>query len=325
MPVGFPPSSGGGGGASPGGSTSEVQYNAGSGNFGGISGATTDGTNLTFGNWVGWSAISAPAAPSSGVREYAVSWAGTVFNAARRAGLPEQITPPALLNHRIVEVRPISATTISTIGCGAATLGTASTPTLASTNFYTQSSKFLFTTTATANTSCGWRAAALNLWRGNASGLGGFFVAMRVGVETIVSDGAFGAGLSSATGALPAGGPSNTLTDFIGIEKQAADTNWFFARRTGSGTAVRVDLGTAVAASQMLEVFLASDSNGSEIRCRVDVFDTGGVRTTLLDTAYSSDIPANTTFLGMRNEMRTGAGTTAVSVATCYGWAIGGA
>lgn len=42
-------SGGGGGGGTPGGNDTEVQYNAG-GSFGGITGATSDGTNLTFAN-----------------------------------------------------------------------------------------------------------------------------------------------------------------------------------------------------------------------------------------------------------------------------------
>lgn len=43
-----PPGGGGGGTGTPGGATFSVQYNAGAGNFGGITNATTDGTTLTL-------------------------------------------------------------------------------------------------------------------------------------------------------------------------------------------------------------------------------------------------------------------------------------
>jgi hypothetical protein len=42
------PIGGGGGGGTPGGSTTQVQYNAGAGNFGGVSGVTSNGTTLSF-------------------------------------------------------------------------------------------------------------------------------------------------------------------------------------------------------------------------------------------------------------------------------------
>lgn len=316
----------GGGGGSPGGSSGQVQWNN-AGAFAGSAGLTMDASNVTLAAYANLTAVSAPAAPSSGTtRAYGVAWAGTPFIGETKPGLPPMLSAPFTHGLRMLEIRPQSGTTISAIGVGTSNSGTVSHPQPASTNYYTQTSRIQVASAATANTTAGWRGAVPVLWRGNASGFGGFHFSIRAGVESFVSDGRLGFGLSSSTAALGAGDPSANLADWVGVEKGTADTNWFFSRRTGSGTASRVDLGTAVAASQLLEMHIACDANGSELRVLVDIFNnTTGARTTLLNTTYSTDIPANTTFLAPRYEGRTGAAATAQSMVTAYAWAVGGA
>lgn len=315
----------GGGSGSPGGSSGQAQWNN-AGSFGGSAGLTMDASNVTLAAFANVTAVTAPAAPSSGTRVYGVAWAGTPWLGETKPGLPAMLLAPTHHAVRMFEVRPQSGTAISVIGVGTSNGGTVSHPTMASTNYYTATHRFQIATAAAANATGGWRGATLPLWRGNAAGFGGFHFTIRAGVESLVSDGRFGIGLSSSTAALGAGDPSANLADWVGIEKGTADTNWWFARRTGTGTAVRLDLGTAVAASQLLEVHIACDANGSDLRVLVDVFNnTTGARTTLLSATYSTDIPANTTFLGPRYEGRTGAAATAISMVTAYAFAIGGA
>lgn len=57
---------GGGGGGSPGGSTTQIQFNS-AGSFGGVTGATTDGTNITLGKLIVTQPVSTSGNPNIGV------------------------------------------------------------------------------------------------------------------------------------------------------------------------------------------------------------------------------------------------------------------
>jgi hypothetical protein len=242
---------------------------------------------------------------------------GVLMYARSRAGrmLPEFLSPagvdnplqPALFGNRVMVVSPGSGTGVTAFGITPTTAATLSHPTPAITTLAESLYRTRFQTSTTAGNAAGVRSAVNMMWRGNAAGRGGFFCHFRVatGSVSLVGGQKF-AGLTSSTGAL-AGEPSSSLNDAIGLCKDSADTNWFFTRRTGTGAAVKVDLGIAVANNVVLDIVLYSRPNGSDIGVRIVRHNFDGTITVLLDTTYNTSIPAAATLLGFALQVRNGA------------------
>ena len=171
-----------------------------------------------------------------------------------------------------------------------------------------------FQTSTTAGNASGVRDAVNTHWRGNAAGRGGFMCHFRICTGSIALAGAqVMVGLASGTAAL-AGEPSSSVNDFMGICKDAADTNLFFSRRAGAGAASKVDLTIAYAANAVLDLWLFSRPNGSDIGVRVARQNFDGTITVLLDTTYNTSIPANTQLLGRHCQARNGTTAAAANV-----------
>jgi hypothetical protein len=150
------------------------------------------------------------------------------------------------------------------------------------------------------------RDAVNTVWRGNSAGRGGFFAHFRFCSGSIsLAGGQKFVGLASATGAL-AGEPS-AQADVLGVGKDIADTQWQFMRRAGTGTVQKVSLGVTVANNQTFDLLLYTPPNGAAIFVRVAQVNFDGTSTVLLDTSYTTDIPANTTLLGRHCQVRNGA------------------
>lgn len=151
------------------------------------------------------------------------------------------------------------------------------------------------------------------MWRGNSAGRGGFHTHFRFTTSGVaLAGGQIIVGLSSSTGAI-AGEPS-ALTDVVGIVKDIADTNLFFARRTGAGTVQKVNLGVAYAVNQTFDLDIFCRPNWDRIGVRVTQHDFAGGVTVLLDTEYTTDLPANTTLLGRHLQVRNGSTASAASL-----------
>jgi hypothetical protein len=104
-----------------------------------------------------------------------------------------------------------------------------------------------------------------------------------------------------------AGDPS-ALVNMCGIGYDAADPNtgnWQFMRNDGTGVATKVDLGADAArgTTQGWDLIMAMAPNDAELFVRIINLNTGAV---VLDTSYTTDIPAANVALAFKAEVRNG-------------------
>lgn len=225
----------------------------------------------------------------------------------------EVVLQPVIAFRKLHRWFPATTTTLGSEGMTPTTAVTLSHVAPATTNIGTIGYGTTVSTSTTAGTASGARDAVVHVWGGISAGRGGFDFKARIGSGAIALAGAqVVVGLASTVAAL-AGEPS-ALTDVVGLTKDAADTNWQFSRRTGSGTVVKTDLGLAYATNQVLDVQIYQAPNGSAIFVRILSHAFDGTFTTLLDTSYSTSIPANTTLLGRNVQVRNGTTAAAASV-----------
>lgn len=212
---------------------------------------------------------------------------------------------PAFFNNRVMIFAPNTTTTVTALGISATTAATLSHPALATTSLAASLYRTRCQTSTTAGNAAGIRHSVATMLRGNSTALGGFYFHARVctGALTLTGCQQF-VGLSSSVAAL-AGEPS-ALADAVGLVKDAADARYFFVRRTGTGTAQKVDLNTSWGANLVLDVIIFSAPNGTGLGCVVRQFDNAGVATTLLDTTYTDNLPAVGTLLAGRFDVRNG-------------------
>jgi hypothetical protein len=295
---------GGGGGGTPGGATGEVQFNNG-GAFAGAADVEIEGGQLRL------PAIATPATPAAGgLKLYGVSRAGRVLPAIIGPAGIDTALQVALHGNSVFMVAPASGTTAPTAWGG--TLTTAATmsvqQTIASANPWLATWRKRFQTSTTAGNATGMRTAYAQWFRGNAAGFGGFWFRAQLGMNINLAGGQKFVGLCASTGAL-AGDPS-ALVNMIGMGYDAADANtgnWFLMRNDGTGAATKVDLGTNAARNTThgydLIIFCPPGA-ATEIFVRIVNIHTG---TTVLDTSYTTELPAVNVGMAFKAEVRNGA------------------
>lgn len=247
-----------------------------------------------------------PSVPSSGFANmYARARAGRTLMTIMSPSGVDNVLQPQLWGNRVSIWSPGSGTALNSFGGTPTTAATLSHPTPASTTLAESLHRTRFATSTTAGNASGARDALNTVWRGNAVNRGGFFLHFRFCSGSIsLASGQKVIGLSSSTVAL-AGEPS-ALADVLAMGKDTADTNWQFMRRTGTGTVVKDNLGVAVANNQTFDMWLYSAPNDSAIFVRITQHDFAGGETVLLDTSYTTSIPAATTFMGRHFQVRNG-------------------
>lgn len=170
-------------------------------------------------------------------------------------------------------------------------------PVLSTTNVLAQTRRSTISTTTTANTLAFIRANQTEVWRGNAAGLGGFFVIIRFGLSGTLQSGlrAF-AGLNDV-----AANPTNVnpLTTNnpggVGVAIAANTGNWSIVHNiTGTARTV-IDLGVSFAADNIspLELVLFCAPNTPTISWRMVNLRTNSQSSGVIST----NIPTSTTFL----------------------------
>ncbi|HUO50790.1 MAG TPA: hypothetical protein VMU25_04480 [Candidatus Paceibacterota bacterium] len=217
---------------------------------------------------------------------------------------PSGVDTPIQANlgfNRVAILMPAGGTTCSTAVGGFGTTfvtnsGTCANPAPATTNFKSATVRTTFSTGTTAGTVAYSRPGRLQVWRGNAAGLGGFFFTIRFGLNTLASGNRAFVGLTDT-----AGNPTNvdpttsTTPGKIGMAINTTTGNWQFVTNI-TGTAPTVtDLGTSfpVNTTDLFELILFSQQNGSAINYRITDLSTGAQT----NGSVSANIPSNTTFL----------------------------
>jgi hypothetical protein len=303
-------------GIAPAGSASSVQFNAGGGSLGAAANVLVTGGNLQL------SDTTLPSStPSSGLVIYARSRANKRYlNTIGPAGLDTPLQPGLFANRIYLWTAPISGTTPSVTGWiawTAITGGTVANNAPASTNLLLSVPSITYPTTATANSVAGTRVATAHVWRGNAVGLGGFFLAYRFGLagtltapKLFVGLGNAAAPPSMATGVEPT---SATNTIFFGAASTNANLNACINGATGSATCT--DLGASFpvrTANAFYEARIFAAPSSTAIYYNVQRLDVAAE----VDGAFSfaGTVPSSTTFMAPVFEIGNGATAAAASI-----------
>lgn len=293
----------GGGGSSPGGGSGDIQYNN-AGSFAGAANVEINGGNLQL------MGTTTPAAPASGnLLVYAQSKAARV--------LPHIIGPSGIDTSLQVSLHanavflcsPSNGSSAPNVMGGALTTASSigHVQTLASANRWQATRRTRFQTSTAAGNASGMRTPYTQWFFGNASGFGGFFFRAQLGMNINLDGGQKFLGLCNST-ALLAGEPS-ALTNMCGMGYDSTDAstgNWFFMRNDGTGTATKVDLGASAARNTThgYDLIMFAAPNSQTLNVLIINLDTN---TTILNTNYTTDLPAVNTGLAMKADVRNGA------------------
>lgn len=254
-------------------------------------------------------AAAPPAPATGGLNLYAESRAGRPWAMMRgpahlSAALQAQLGGPF-----VFWLEPTSGTSAPTVFGG--TLTTAATLsfqfTAGSTNKWTSTPRKRFQTSTTAGNTSGMRTSYTQWFSGSAAGYGGFFFRAQLGMNINLNGGQKFVGLCASTAAL--GGEPSALVNMCGMGYDSTDAstgNWFFMRNDGTGTATKVDLGTNAARNTTdgYDLMMYMAPGGSELFVRIVNINSGVV---VLDTSYTTDLPAANTGLAFKAEVRNGA------------------
>lgn len=196
-------------------------------------------------------------------------------------------------------ILPASSTAFSAIGTATFTaVGTVSHPAIAAGSLRASTRRAIITSAATANSASELRVAATRCWRGDAAGLGGFFLAIRFGCSSAVAGQRLIVGLTSSTSATATTQSPSSLTSCVFVGNDAGDANLQIMHNDASGTCTKVDLGAnfpvpSSANNAMYELILFAAPNGSTIGWRVQRLDVAQINAGTIST----DLPPSTTFL----------------------------
>lgn len=295
------------GSGSPGGATNEVQYNN-AGAFAGAANVEIEGGNLSLAP-----VSSEPSNPASNLIIYPSSIAGRILPKWLSAGEPDNIFQASIHFNNLSSIGPGGGTTISVANCTVTSVGTISHPVPGSGSLKNQTKRFLNTSAGTAGALASTRVAVLECWRGNAAELGGFFVPIRFGLQTLVAGNRGFFGLVSTISAPTNIDPlADTTLTKLGIGFNTNSGNLFLIHGPNGSAPNTVDLGTnfPVNATDFFEAIFFCNPNASSIGYRLRNLTTGAAATT---GTITTSLPAATTFLGRVAWMTNNATASAVA------------
>ena len=245
-----------------------------------------------------------PTAPgANNLRIYARDIAGKIL--PKFVGPSGVDTPfqPHLGFNRVAWSSPNNGTNCST---SASTFGTTLTgsanacahPNLAATNQLTSVRRMTYTTLGTSGSMAYQRQAALQVWRGNATGLGGFFYTIRFGVSASTAANRIFVGLSDTIANPTNVDPLASSTyGKLGMAVNVNTGNWKFINNITGTAPTTVDLGASFpmnSTSALYELVLFSAPNGSSVGYRVTNTSTGAQTS---GSVSGANIPSSTTFM----------------------------
>ena len=247
--------------------------------------------------WIGPSGVDLIIQPHIGTNGIRGIFTGT---GATVGVFPSNVANPAIVSFGMT----ISTGLVSTGGTFAQGV-------LASTNLRTQTKRTTMTTGATSGAGVYIKGDQTECWRGNAAGLGGFFMIARWGMLTLAPTTRVFIGLRDVVTA-----PTNidyrtsTTPGKIGMAISANTGNWGLCHNVSGGAVTVIDLGGSFPASgtDLYELVLFSAPNSASVGYRVMNLTTGATTSGTI----SSGLPANTTFLSPLVHINNNAATTTV-------------
>jgi len=279
-----------------------------------IGGGFDIGVDIASGGLQMAAVVSEPSAPAAGnMKVYAKDIAGRMI--LKTVGPSGLDTPyqPGLFANNIAMILPSTGATISTWGMPNTTVGTATTPTIANTNFKSAMRRVLVTSAGTANSASELRSAQMLVWRGNGAGLGGFFYAARFSVNSTTSNQRLFSGLINSTAATSTTAAPSAIINMIGVGWDSAVGNLQMMSNDGTGTATKVDLGASFptnTTTAVYELIMYAAPNGSSVGYRVVRLDTGATTSGTI----SADLPASGLMLSHHQYMNNGGTAAAVAL-----------
>jgi len=243
-----------------------------------------------------FTAISEPAAPAATkIKLFAKTVATRVMLAVKSPAGVVYPLQPGLFSQVIAMWQTQTGTTLGLFGMGSTNAGTLSHPALANTNLLTALRRVRFASSSTAGSFAGARGVERMVWRGNAAGLGGFYLGVRFAMTTNLANARAFVGLYASTSALTNADPSGLL-DIVGMSLDSADSNWQVITNDNVSTATKTDLGASFVKSTttVYELRIYCAPNGSDIFWQVDNVSTGA---TSSGTFLNTNLPQNTVFL----------------------------
>lgn len=215
--------------------------------------------------------------------------------------------------NRIATWAPSTSTTINTNGMPRTAVGTAATPTLATTNLSTSMRRWRMTSAATAGAAAEERSAGWVCWRGNAEGLGGFTYVNRLSLVTLQATGMGFFGLIGSVAALSTTLTLSAVVNALGIGfERGTHANWQIVHNDGTGAPTLIDLGASfpvASTTNVLTLYIAAAPNDSAVGIRVVEEVSGAVA----EATITTDMPAATQLLSPRNYLNNGSTAAAVA------------
>lgn len=310
----------------PGGAGGAVQYNNG--------GAFAGSTNLSI---VGADILSharedehliipTPGVASSG---YGASFMAESANRAlwgiRGSEGPATLCQPSIFGRRISQFYAGSSSTMQSLGhWSASAQGTGARLSFdtTSTTRFRNSVRLRYLSAAAINSAAGVLSGQTVAWRGNSSGLGGFFLWMRFGWEAApASDCRVFVGLSATgtTQTVTTNISGVTLVNAIGIGKNSNETNYQLILKDAAGAYASTDLGVAPAINDLIDLYLWAPPNSAYVNARV--FDVNSGSDLYASAAIGAGLPADNALFYSHCLASTGpTSTTAIQFCPIYGY-----
>ncbi|SDG13764.1 DUF2793 domain-containing protein [Rhodobacter capsulatus] len=257
-------------------------------------------------------AVSSPP-PAGKLALYARDRAGMGWlDVERPSGRHFPLQPHFGVN-RIATWAPSTSATIHTNGMPRTAVGTAATPTLATTNLSTSMRRWRMTSAATAGAAAEERSAGWVCWRGNAEGLGGFTYVNRLSLVTLQATGMGFFGLIGSVAALSTTLTLSAVVNALGIGfERGTHANWQIVHNDGAGAPTLIDLGAGfpvASTTNVLTLYIAAAPNDSAVGIRVVEEVSGAVA----EATITTDMPAAAQLLSPRNYLNNGSTAAAVA------------
>jgi len=191
----------------------------------------------------------------------------------------------------------------------------------ASTNLLLSLPRIKITSSSTGNTGNAINSRTQIFWRGNAAGLGGFYLSFTWGIEVINTTWMeHCAGLFNTAGSPPANVSLETapivpsgLLNCVFFGADSGQANMRLMHNDSSGVCTQIDLGASFPAETAYAVYrgeLFCAANATSISYRINRLDVAAQAR----GEISTNIPSNTTFLGWQIANSNGSSVTEVSV-----------
>lgn len=265
----------------------QVQYNN-SGNLAGAANVHVISDNLGLG------VLTAdPATPASDLVLYNRSIGMPMLHSIDSVGVVSEYQK-WIGNRQYTVWRPSATTTINADGTPATTVGTVSTPAIATTSRVAAMRRTQLQSAAVANSAGEAYSTQFLVWRGNAAGLGGWCFTCRFAIVTIPANFRFFVGLTNSVAAIAATSDMMTTANTIGVGCQSGDTNLrrqIFGTPALTGTDLGVNFPRNNTTAYFLTIYAAP--NGADVTLRLLNESTGNVS----EITQTTQLPTNTTLL----------------------------